>query len=209
MSLRVYKKKAKKPKKCRGLDCEQTFIPYTSLQKYCSPQCVPKGKKRVVALVDGYKVCAGRGCRVEFKPKSKRNRYCSAECRPKYGKKFEIGKKTVDYKWSLVIREMAGNSCEYCGSTEGLSAHHIIARSNHAVRWDLDNGICLCNTHHTFSSDFSAHLNPLEFGSWLLEHWGKLWWNRLRTAARFPDGQNRDDANKMLTEKLKELNRDK
>ncbi len=197
--------KPKKLKQCKGADCEQLFRPFTSLQKYCSPQCAPKGKKRKVALVDGMVVCSGRGCRVEFKPKSKRNRYCSPECRPKYGQKYKIGKTTVDGKWSRVIRLMADNKCEYCGSTEGLSAHHIIARSNHAVRWNLDNGVCLCSLHHTFSSDFSAHLNPIEFALWMTNHWGIIWWNGLKIEASFPDGMNRDDANTMLTNKLKEL----
>jgi hypothetical protein len=199
------RQKKVKLKACRNPECGQFFRPYTSLQKYCSPQCVPKGKKKTVAKTNGEVVCAGRGCRVEFKPKSKRNRYCSAECRPKYGKKFEIGKATVDGKWSRVIRGMAGNRCEYCGSTDGLSAHHVIARSNHAVRWNLDNGVCLCNLHHTFSSDFSAHLNPVEFALWLNDQRGILWWGGLRASAKCPDGMNRDDANVMLTNKLKEL----
>lgn len=183
------------------------FMPYTSLQKYCSPQCAPKGKKKTVAAQDGFVVCKGRGCRVEFKPKNKRNKYCCADCRPKYGKKFEIGKGTVDKKWSLVIRGMAGNVCEYdgCNETVGLSAHHVIARSNHAVRWNLDNGICLCPSHHTFGEGMCAHLNPVEFALWINNKRGAEWWTRLRTAARFPDGMNRDDANKMLTEKLREL----
>jgi hypothetical protein len=36
---------------------------------------------------------------------------------------------------------------------------------------------------------------------------GNDWYNDLRVAARFPDGMNRDDANKMLTDKLKEFKR--
>jgi hypothetical protein len=207
MSLGVYKKKTRKLKRCKGIDCDQMFSPYTSLQKYCSPQCAPKGKKRTEAVLDGFIVCKGRGCRVEFEPKSKRNKYCCAECRPKYGKKFDIGKKTVDTKWSKVVRAIAGNVCEMdgCNCTDGLSAHHVIARSNHAVRWDLDNGICLCMLHHTFGDGMCAHLNPVEFALWINGKRGYEWWSRLRAAARFPDGMDRDAANRMLTDKLKEL----
>jgi hypothetical protein len=45
----------------------------------------------------------------------------------------------------------------------------------------------------------------MEFSLWINEQWGSIWWTRLRVAARFPDGMNRDDANTMLTAKLKEL----
>lgn len=60
--------------------------------------------------------------------------------------------KQVDILWSLVVRERAIYECEMhgCGGRQcggGAQAHHIFGRYM-AVRWDLDNGICLCGSHH-------------------------------------------------------------
>jgi hypothetical protein len=35
-----------------------------------------------------------------------------------------------------------------------------------ATRLDLDNGITLCPSHHTFSHEFSAHRTPEAFTRW-------------------------------------------
>jgi predicted restriction endonuclease len=68
-----------------------------------------------------------------------------------------VKKSTLDKLWSLKIKERAGFKCEICGTTENLNSHHIIGRRNHAVRWFLPNGICLCVQHHMGS--LSAHQN--------------------------------------------------
>jgi len=75
--------------------------------------------------------------------------------------------KKLDTAWSLLVKLRAGMKCEYCGKTETLNSHHIYTRRNRSTRWNVKNGICLCVSHHTFNSTFSAHQAPLEFIEWL------------------------------------------
>ena len=94
-------------------------------------------------------------------------------------KKFD---KKLDLLWSEIVKLRAGNKCEYCGRRTRLNSHHIFSRSNRCVRWDVENGICLCVSHHVFGN-MSAHKAPLEFAEWLKEVRGKKWYNRLRKKA--------------------------
>jgi len=91
-------------------------------------------------------------------------------------------KKTItnklDRAWSIRIRDKG--KCEYCGKTESLNAHHIFGRSARSVRWDLDNGVCLCAGCHTFSSKFSAHQTPLLFDEWIINSRGMEWYEKLK-----------------------------
>lgn len=92
-------------------------------------------------------------------------------------------KKRCDKLWKEIIKKRAGFQCEYCGKRQNLNSHHIYSRSNFAVRWDLDNGICLCISHHTFNINFSAHKTPLEFIEWVKEKRGEEWYQRLKEKA--------------------------
>ena len=57
--------------------------------------------------------------------------------------------------WAMIIREVG--YCQVCGTSDSLNAHHMIEVGNHLFRCDLRNGICLCASHHMYSSDISAH----------------------------------------------------
>jgi len=72
-------------------------------------------------------------------------------------------KKKADKLWSEIIR--AKGKCEVCGETRYLNPHHVVGRRNHAVRFDLRNGVCLCSGCHTFRTR-SAHQDPLWFMKW-------------------------------------------
>lgn len=89
----------------------------------------------------------------------------------------------LDDAWSLKVKELADFKCEYCGKATMLNSHHVYSRSNKAVRWDTENGVCLCVGHHTFSSGFSAHKTPLEFIEWLKGHRGEERVDALRVKA--------------------------
>lgn len=52
--------------------------------------------------------------------------------------------------------------CEKCGARENLQAAHFITRSNHTLRWDYDNGVCLCAGCHLYW----AHKEIQEFVEW-------------------------------------------
>jgi len=57
-------------------------------------------------------------------------------------------------------------SCEHCGSTKNLNAHHVRAKTEKKLRHDPRNMCLLCSNCHVFSSEFSAHLTPLAFSEW-------------------------------------------
>lgn len=101
------------------------------------------------------------------------------EKKPKKVSKTSLEKK-LDNLWSEAVKIKAGNICEYCSRKDTLNSHHIISRANKTTRWDLENGVCLCVSHHTFSNIFSAHLTPLEFVDWIYNTRGKKEINQLR-----------------------------
>ena len=79
----------------------------------------------------------------------------------------------LDIAWSLLVKLRAGHRCEVpnCKHKPTLNSHHIFSRRNAATRWDVENGICLCVGHHTFSSK-SAHQNGIWFTYFLEEYKG-------------------------------------
>jgi hypothetical protein len=96
-------------------------------------------------------------------------------------RKLKITTKKLDDLWSQIVK--SDGKCEVCGRKDTLNSHHIFSRSNMSVRWDLDNGICLCVAHHVFAN-FSAHKAPMEFTQWILAERGEKWFVALRTKAR-------------------------
>ncbi len=94
----------------------------------------------------------------------------------------------LDKLWAEIIKQRAGNRCEHrtyavrCKKITYLNTHHIFSRSNLSVRWDLDNGVCLCSGHHTLNN-CSAHKAPAEFIEWIKEMWGIEWYENLRKKA--------------------------
>ena len=62
-------------------------------------------------------------------------------------------KLVLDNLWRDIVKIRAGKNCERCKRTEELHSHHIIKRTYHPTRWDLDNGICLCAICHKIAHD--------------------------------------------------------
>ena len=85
---------------------------------------------------------------------------------------------------------------------QNLNSHHIFSRVNKSVRWDLDNGICLCVGHH-IGSQFSPHKSPVSFTIWLISKKGRQF-VELLTAKK---NQIVKYSNFELEIKLKELNK--
>ena len=84
-------------------------------------------------------------------------------------KKPSYYKDQADTLWSKIIRmKPCAIRNGHCGG--GLNAHHLISRSVVATRHKLENGICLCASHHMLSSRLSAHGAPLAFADWLEAH---------------------------------------
>ena len=61
--------------------------------------------------------------------------------------------KKLDAAWSLKVREFG--MCENCHKTTRLNAHHFYSRSIRSVRWDKDNGFCLCVGCHVWKLDMT------------------------------------------------------
>lgn len=61
--------------------------------------------------------------------------------------------------WRSAVKIRAKRKCEFpiCKKVKKLNAHHIESfTTNKTLRYDLENGICLCPTHHKFGW-LSAH----------------------------------------------------
>lgn len=74
-------------------------------------------------------------------------------------------KRRADQLVSQIVR--LKGKCERCGKTEGLQCAHVISRSNHTLRFDLMNVLCLCSGCHI---NF-AHQDPLGFSKWFQENY--------------------------------------
>ena len=53
-------------------------------------------------------------------------------------------KKTLDKLWQINITQ---EPCLICGDPQSIG-HHLIKRRFLNTRWDLNNGVALCNQHH-------------------------------------------------------------
>lgn len=98
--------------------------------------------------------------------------------KPKKQTKAELKKilkreeKKNDEKWRKDVLFRDNYKCVICGEFDRkkLDVHHLIPRENKNFRWEIDNGIVLCKSHHKFSLDVSTHRNSFVFFIWLKEH---------------------------------------
>ena len=106
--------------------------------------------------------------------------------------------KKLDDAWSKAVKIRDNFECQYCRRQTTLNSHHIFSRRNRSTRWDLNNGITLCVSHHTFSSKFSAHGNGIAFARWLEAKMGKKWLNLLELKANQTVKHNKADKELIL-----------
>jgi len=68
--------------------------------------------------------------------------------------------------WRDLVKDRDNYTCQVCGKYgKSNQAHHIVGRSNHAIRWDMRNGVTLCVGCH-----MRAHNDPLGFTKWLMDY---------------------------------------
>lgn len=115
--------------------------------------------------------------------------------------------KQLDESWSLLVKLLANHKCEYCGTTRGLQSHHLYTRKNYSVRWDTDNGICLCAKHHTLNSRFSAHGTPLIFTEWITNKKGQAFMDKLRIKVNRESHYSLSEKELILEALNKEINK--
>ena len=120
-------------------------------------------------------------------------------------------RKGIDFKldqaWSLLVKLRAGHRCEIpnCKHKPTLNSHHIFSRKNAAVRWDVNNGLCLCIGHHTMSTKFSAHGNPIDFTYFLEEYKGSDFIDDLSRKAHSTKKWLKFEKEELLDELQKEI----
>ena len=91
--------------------------------------------------------------------------------------------------WAKFVKLRAFNKCERCGFTNRLVAHHIYAKGKpqyYHLRWDADNGMCLCSKHHYGHKDSIHTASPANmegWNEWMIEKWGLPWFEHLKGKA--------------------------
>lgn len=85
-------------------------------------------------------------------------------------------KQLCDILFSQIVR--TAGKCFKCNRTTGLQCAHIVSRSYHATRWDLDNAVCLCNGCHVY---YTHH--PLEWEVFICIKIGKDEYDQLKKRA--------------------------
>lgn len=176
-----------KPRKC--IVCKKEYKPHSGLSnigsKYCSVVCSGIGSFKQVE-----KVCKECGTKFMFKPSQTKHykgagQYCSRECSYKgivkttstkpINDKYGRSKRKADREWQKAIRDKYDCLCQRCGKYEKyIHAHHISTRSQRPdLKHDINNGITLCNSCHTWvhkNPDKSYKLGLLKRGNYELAH---------------------------------------
>ena len=74
----------------------------------------------------------------------------------------------IDALWSRLIKKRDGQRCVICGCRRDLEAHHLTSRLHMATRWLLENGVTLCQEHHTIGQE-AAHRDKEAFEQKLIK----------------------------------------
>jgi 5-methylcytosine-specific restriction endonuclease McrA len=72
-------------------------------------------------------------------------------------------------KWAKRVKDR-DKKCLVCGSTENLTAHHLLNKSHHpSVAYITEMGVCLCeNCHNKFHNEYKNNCNPENFKKFLI-----------------------------------------
>lgn len=72
-------------------------------------------------------------------------------------------KKRLDAIWSRLVVERDSSTCQFTGcGAYTQNPHHVFLKGKYGSRWELDNGINLCEIHHVPY----AHAFPEDFMEW-------------------------------------------
>lgn len=86
-------------------------------------------------------------------------------------------RREADKLWFKVCLK---DSCEVCGSTDRLQAHHFWYKGSYAhLRFDIDNGISLCQSCHFILH----HQDPKKITDQIIAKRGSKWYSTLKKKA--------------------------
>jgi hypothetical protein len=71
--------------------------------------------------------------------------------------------KRLDLLWSAAIKARDGHRCLHCKRTSPIQSAHLFSRLHRSTRFDLINGVTLCNSCHIWW----AHREPFAFVAWV------------------------------------------
>lgn len=137
--------------------------------KFCSRKCTDEWRKSnfTGAANPNFRggldrrTCGHCGSEFECR-KASSIKFCSKPCADKGGFRYE-GEQHPNYRptsrrrsqrgkhgaWARAVISRDQATCQHCGATEGLHAHHIKPFETHPeLRWELDNGLTLCGPCH-------------------------------------------------------------
>lgn len=156
-------------KKCPT--CEKEFLADrdTNPAKFCSRACGYKSRMNRTKAK-----CKHCGKDFEFRTSQLKaykgaGQYCSKHCAGEglatrhasdpVADKYGRTKRRADHIWQKAVREKYEYTCKRCGKFEKyIHAHHVAPRSQRPdLKHELSNGICLCNSCHTW-----VHHHPKE-----------------------------------------------
>lgn len=80
----------------------------------------------------------------------------------------------LDQMWKEKVKKRDNYICQVCGkdlskTPKNCHAHHILPRQLKGLRWDVNNGITLCYSHHKIGV-YSPHQNALWWFGWMNAH---------------------------------------
>jgi len=92
--------------------------------------------------------------------------------RPKYLKttNFRPTLQENDKLWAKAIKLRAGMKSEHGPADGYLAAHHIIGKDTYALRFNLDNGVCITTGQHSFVAHRTGR--SARFKEWALKKRG-------------------------------------
>lgn len=70
----------------------------------------------------------------------------------------------LDQLWSKAVKVKWNHCCALCFKTDGIESHHIVhRRKSWPLRWDVENGIALCQLCHTLADtiNYIDRIRPL------------------------------------------------
>ena len=94
--------------------------------------------------------------KIVYRTKSRleNSKFCSVTCRDVYlrenANRNQFWRDYPEYKeWRKLVYARDSWKCKICGSKKNINAHHIYAGAdNNKLRFDIGNGITLCEKHH-------------------------------------------------------------
>lgn len=120
--------------------------PDLTCSRVCGGKLASKGRQRATLR------CENCGKKFQSASGHTKARFCSRECKCLASRKNTVDKKrtSAEYrKWSKAVYTRDNYTCQHCGSTENIQAHHVKAWKDHPdLRYDVSNGVTVCTDCH-------------------------------------------------------------